>query len=309
MSGLDTRHTLNLADTLIHPYRLSILGLTSQFTSNQIPADMYDEQSQALASDTVAMNPVTSSEHSTLGFNPDDSSIRVLKQELRFTLFRHWSLENSMYHTAYVAAKLNIWKEAGMSRLRGLLAKMGFSLANCRQTYEHMDLDLRKSLVARMDSIAPEYGLTELVFRSFIRSYGFKSAPLSAADAVEGISALLQAAYGVKLEVDTPGMTFAAACANGVGGQEMRYNSVPGALHASELFGGRRVWNLGDPGSAPEGQRHDGGKENRPVTIGAPQERQKQGDAVEEAAPRNEDLWVRNFFAAYNALDSSKIQR
>lgn len=91
---------------------LAILGLTSQYVSNAIHATTYDGYAAALASDVVAMNAVhdqTDTQTSLRGINvhgADDSSIRVLPEELRFTLYRHWSLEMSMYHTSYVASTL-----------------------------------------------------------------------------------------------------------------------------------------------------------------------------------------------------------
>ena len=57
--------------------------------------------------------------------NPDDLSVRAT-EELRFMLFRHWTLYDAMYHSSYVAGKLGIWKERGRKRLTGLLAKMGY---------------------------------------------------------------------------------------------------------------------------------------------------------------------------------------
>lgn len=110
------------------------MGLTSQYLSSSLHFDDYDTQSRALASDVVALNPRPSdprgrahaaADSSVSSTSADDAQIRVLESELRFTLYRHWSLEHSMYHTSYVAAKLGIWREKGMSRLRGLLAKMG----------------------------------------------------------------------------------------------------------------------------------------------------------------------------------------
>ncbi len=307
-------HCADAHKTTLSPHRLAILGLTSQYTHSQIPHEAYEEQAKALASDVIASNP--GAEHAT-GGNPDDLSIRVLREELRFTLFRHWSLENAMYHTAYLAGKLNLWKQEGLTQLRMLLAKLGFSLANCRQTYEHMDLDLRRNLVKKMKGIAPEYRLYELCYSSFLRSFGFRASPLSAADAVEGISALLQAAYGVRLEVDIPGMTFAAACANGAG-PTSRVNSIPGAMHGSDLFGSRRMWNLADAGTqttgASNGRNTSNDKENRPPQNRSNQAGAKTGEP--DASGRDDsanagarkDTWVKNFFAAYNALDTNRAE-
>lgn len=268
---------------------LAIVGLTSLYLSNSIDAETYETYSSAYASEVVAMEPSSSSApteawsldllnkdtddaaatkpttpasraqdralrtvitHNTKSEDADDRAIRLVPSELRFTLYRHWSLEAAMYHTAYVAAKLGIWRERGLSKLRGLMAKMGFSLTAVRQTYTHMPLDLRRSLTRKLDAIAPEYGLTELHYRGFERSLGFRTAALGAADVVEGVSALLVAAHGVKIEVEAPGMVFASGGAGQAGplGNSLAANAGnPANPHAqtSELFATKRIWNLG----------------------------------------------------------------
>lgn len=270
----------------------AILGLTAQYITNAIHTGTYEGYAAALASDVHAMNADEAGPVNVRGlrdvnmYGADDSAIRVVNEELRFTLYRHWSLETSMYHTSYVAAKLGIWREKGINRLRGLLAKMGLSLANCRQTYEHMDLDLRKSLVSRMESIAPEYGLTDLVFKSFTRSYGFRSMPLSASDAVEGISALLQAAHGVRIEVE--------------GTQVVRTDSVASM---------RAVDTAPDRGAATYGTRHLWSLQDTGVHVGTRGVNDDESDATRADADA-ENLpsatWVQNFFEAYRAMDVQK---
>ena len=249
----------------------AILGLTAQYQANAIQNSTYDTYAAALASDVATMNAIGDADGPLDGVNShgaDDSSVRVVPEELRFVLYRHWSLESSMYHTSYVAAKLGIWRERGLSKLRGLLAKMGLSLANCRQTYEHMELDLRESLVSRMESIAPEYGLTDLTFRSFIRSFGFRSMPLSATDTVEGVAALLQAAHGVRIEMDDVAVVRTDPAylrtASGSAGAGPASSSVS-----------RKLWSLGDVGV------------------------QTAADAENSASA----AWVQNFFEGYRALD------
>ncbi|WFD33315.1 RSC chromatin remodeling complex ATPase component [Malassezia cuniculi] len=259
-----------------------IIGVTAQLLANEVHLGTYEGYSDALASDVVAMNTPNKVQDKlpVADMNvhgADDSAIRVIPEELRFTLYRHWSLEMSMYHTGYVAAKLGIWREKGMSRLRGLLAKMGLSLNNCRQTYEQMDLDLRKSLVERMETIAPEYGLTDIVFRSFTRSFGFRSMPLSASDAVEGVSALLQAAHGVRIEIDGPHiMRTDSSYANSRGASSTTGFGTDGMPERGMgSYGTQTLWSLGDSGvSTPE-------------------------DSTRA-------IWIQNFFEAFRALDAHK---
>jgi cell division control protein 45 len=52
--------------------------------------------------------------------------------EYQFMLYRHWSLYDSMLHSPYVASKLLLWWAHGRQRLDELLAKMGFSLNQCK---------------------------------------------------------------------------------------------------------------------------------------------------------------------------------
>lgn len=281
---------------------MAILGLTSQYMSNAIHASTYEGYAAALASDVVAMNAIYEDNDTRAPLSSgaqihgaDDNSIRVLPEELRFTLYRHWSLEMSMYHTSYVAAKLGIWREKGIHKLRGLLAKMGLSLANCRQTYEHMELDLRQSLVQRMESIAPEYGLVDLSFRSFMRAYGYRAMPISAADAVEGISALLQAAHGVRIEVD--GVHIMRTESGKTGGSRASMDRS-----TFSTYGGRTLWALSDDGAE---------------AIGPPLLDAKEIEKDREAHADTPDIdtdnlisadWVKNFFEAYRAMDVHKPQ-
>lgn len=124
--------------------------------------------------------------------SPTDSAIR-LSPEPRFLLIRHWSLYDSMLHSPYLSAKLHIWSDAGRRRLHKFLAKMGVSLAQCRQSYTHMDMDLKRGLREKLLRFAPQYGLEGLVPPvgaggreakegwGFVRCWGWKAC-LSAVD-------------------------------------------------------------------------------------------------------------------------------
>lgn len=123
--------------------------------------------------------------------SPTDTAIR-LSPEPRFLLIRHWSLYDSMYHSPYLSSKLRIWNEPGRRRLNKLLAKMGISLTQCKQSYTHMDMELKRGLRERLLKFAPVYGLDGLVPPQvgrtggkegwgFVRCWGWKAC-LSAID-------------------------------------------------------------------------------------------------------------------------------
>lgn len=137
-----------------------------------------------------------------------------------------------------------------------------------------MDMDLRRKLREQIDVIAPEYGLHDLIYPSFIRSFGFKSQPLSAADVVECVLALLQAASGVQLQVES---------LEGKGG--------------GEWFGGNRLWDLRAKSMAE-------GNGAATQTWQAPESDASEDDLI-GADGSNSTMsrwWVKNFWVAFDAL-------
>ncbi|KAI2469912.1 CDC45-like protein [Annulohypoxylon bovei var. microspora] len=151
-----------------------------------------------LATDGAGIIPTTAR-------NPEDTSIR-LSPEPRFLLIRHWSLYESMIHSPYLFSKLRIWSESGIKRLHKLLAKMGVSLVQCKQSYTHMDIGLKKELRMKLLKYASLYNLDDMVPAvetdgkdragakdgwGFVRSWGWR-ATLSAQDVGVIIGAMLE---------------------------------------------------------------------------------------------------------------------
>ncbi|KAL4074558.1 CDC45 family [Scleroderma yunnanense] len=259
---------------------LAILGLTFQYTTSRISRDTYDKLHAIYYDEVTRLNPlpagVSNNPDAIITLNPDDLSIRAT-EELRFTLFRHWTLYDSMFHSSYVAGKLGIWKERGRKRLTGLLAKMGFSIPQTQQPYAHMDLDLKHHLRSKLDAIAPEYGLVELTYPSFVRCYGYRTLPLSAADAVEAANALLDVAGGVRIEIE-----------------------AEGARHGGEWFGGGRVW---------EAVRQDTDESTMTKQVEHTDIQRKDVDNAASEERTEVPWWMKNFWAAYDALTDITLLR
>ncbi|ORY65258.1 CDC45-like protein [Pseudomassariella vexata] len=153
----------------------------------------------------------------TTARSPEDTSIR-LSPEPKFLLIRHWSLYDSMLHSPYLFAKLRIWSESGLKRLHKLLAKMGVSLVQCKQSYTHMDMMLKKELRTKLLKYASLYNLDDMVPAAetdgrdragtkdgwgFVRSWGWR-ATLSAQDVGVVIGALLEVGkYGASIADDS----------------------------------------------------------------------------------------------------------
>ena len=141
-----------------------------------------------------------------------------------------------------------------------------------------MDIDLKSSLRSKLDSIAPEYGLLELSYPSFTRCFGYRSPPLSAADAVEAISALLDVAGGVRMEVE-----------------------VEGARNGGEWFGGGRVWEV----EGRRGERRGRMMEGVSEVSGEDRKRAESADGEGEEkleAKMEVEWWKNNFWTAFDAL-------
>ena len=145
----------------------------------------------------------------TTATSPEDTSIR-LSPEPKFLLIRHWSLYDSMLHSPYLFSRLKTWSESGLKRLHKLLAKMGVSLVQCKQSYAHMDMMLKRDLRTKLLKYASMYNLDELVPTidtdgkdcggakdgwGFVRSWGWR-ATLSAQDVGVVIGALLEVGKG-----------------------------------------------------------------------------------------------------------------
>ena len=152
-----------------------------------------------------------------------------------------------------------------------------FSIQQTQQPYPHMDMDLKKILIQKLNDIAPEHGLVELSYPSFTKRYGFRSQPLSAADAVEGISALLALAEGTRMEVE-----------------------IAGSRNGGEWFGGGKIWEVG-------GSERNGEQEQESGNILKPQDHatiDADGEMIENDGPRSHEVqwWVKNFWTAYDSL-------
>lgn len=141
----------------------------------------------------------------TTARSPTDTAIR-LSPEPRLLLIRHWSLYDSMLHSPYLSARLHIWSDVGRKRLHKLLAKMGVSLVQCKQSYTHMDIELKRGLRTKLLKYADMYGLDDLVPAAdtdgkdrggtkegwgFVRSWGWR-ATLSAQDVGVVVGAILE---------------------------------------------------------------------------------------------------------------------
>lgn len=182
-----------------------------------------------------------------------------------------------------------------------------------------MAADLKLSLFNRLEELAPEYELFDLIVPSFVRKSGYRT-DIAAADAVEALGALLEVATGVRLDFASalmPGTRSGVAAAGGHG------HAIAASAH-----GGREEWSEGlrswvsRDGAGGESVLQQAARRPPLAALenggGGEQDgngQAEQGDdgdgvgerSVSEAikAERRERDWaLRNFWLAWDALDN-----
>lgn len=213
---------------------LAIVGLTDLLVHQRVEHAQYRQMVEGLEVEVQA-----SQAQEQTGFEAADGTMvpaceagRIIADfEYQFMLYRHWSLYESMYHSPYVASKLLVWWSHGKQRLEELLAKMGFSLAQCRENFKYMDSDLKVRLREELDNHHDEFGLDEVFYLSFHRRMHYGAA-VSASDVVYSVAALLEAWQG-------PAGSDTDSAAIGAGGGATGGNAEEEAALADRLFTAR----------------------------------------------------------------------
>lgn len=167
---------------------LAIVGVTDQYVHYKTPREKYIEDVMALQSHVSRLN------HKD---NEDIISISCLKiqydDELQLSLYRHWSLFESLCHSINMACKFKVWTLKGQKRLHEFLAEMGLPLTQCKQKFASMDSSLKTNIRTMIQENMNKYGLVDedVILPSFFAQYGFKN-KLCATDVTYVTAAILE---------------------------------------------------------------------------------------------------------------------
>ncbi|GBG77077.1 hypothetical protein CBR_g23403 [Chara braunii] len=158
---------------------LSCVSLTDHFIHERLTHERYQAVTMELEQQ---INSLGNLEVVTTATLEDGTKVHVpevdritYEEEPRLMLLRFWSLFEAMLHSTYVATKLKTWSEPGRKRMKLLLVGMGVPLVESYQLYLHMNRKIKRRLKEEFERRSPEYGLTELFYRSFQKFCGFKS--------------------------------------------------------------------------------------------------------------------------------------
>mmetsp|Transcript_56850 Transcript_56850/g.165039 ORF Transcript_56850/g.165039 Transcript_56850/m.165039 type:complete len:650 (-) Transcript_56850:128-2077(-) len=81
--------------------------------------------------------------------------------DLRLFMYKHWTLEESMNHSGYFYAVLELHRDKGVRALKNLFATVGIAPGDARQLYSCMPLPIRKSMRNRFSDVGKNYGLSK----------------------------------------------------------------------------------------------------------------------------------------------------
>ncbi len=163
----------------------SIVGLTDQFVNSLIGQMEYESWLRVLADEVSRLNPDEGGQTANIG--------RIqLVSDLKFMLFRYWTLYESMYHCDYIAVHLQLWKDRknDSNQLRTLLAKMGVARTEAEQKYLSMKASIQGDLKTRLDKERVTFRIEDYQFQTYhkIRHLAHY---ISAADCVNITTAML----------------------------------------------------------------------------------------------------------------------
>ncbi|KAJ3237271.1 hypothetical protein HDU81_009777 [Chytriomyces hyalinus] len=249
----------------------------------------------------------------------DDRSIKCV-EEFRLMLMRHWSFYDCMFYSQYVAARLGTWKERGRQKLTNLMARMGLPQTQSHQPFNEMKRDIRTDVRQKLLTLGPSFNMTELLFPSFVRHNGYKTT-ISASDQVYAILALLDcgaswmrrhAVGGVvdesvsEVKVGDSGTTNPGGAAS----MAARISSaasmkLTGTAMGTRLGAGAVPIKISEFDSALILSGGSGGfVEGFEPPVPGEEETERAEREARNRKRERELEWVKNFYMAYDALDS-----
>lgn len=123
--------------------------------------------------------------------NQDVGAI-VTEKDLKLMLLRHWSLQESIYHSNYVIAQLSLANDPGQNKYRELMARIGVPLTEAKQKYQYMDKEIRKSLKSKILEKSSAFGLDKILTCTHVRQVT-DLLQVSSNDVAFAIASLLEA--------------------------------------------------------------------------------------------------------------------
>ncbi|EDW78297.1 uncharacterized protein Dwil_GK16247 [Drosophila willistoni] len=163
----------------------AIVGITEQLILGKIESSSYTLELENIQSHVSRLTNKTNDQNTM-------SSAKIhFEDDLHLTLYRHWTVVDSMRYSRYAACQLKLWTLRGEKRLHELLVEMGLPLVQAKQMYSSMNLELRKEFYTMVEQLAEKYSIPHIVYGTFTLSYGYRSR-FVASDYVYSLLAILE---------------------------------------------------------------------------------------------------------------------
>lgn len=96
------------------------------------------------------------------------------EKDLRLTLYKHWTLEESMMHSAYFYGALELNRDKGIRNMKGFFAESGIPPHEYKQMYSLLERGIRRGLSQKFQRHGKGYGLTDnrMFIQQFVRDVG-----------------------------------------------------------------------------------------------------------------------------------------
>jgi len=168
----------------------AIIGVTEQNLLGKVDSKTSVLDSGKLQSHMIRLAHLSQQGDST---STKDALYITYEKDMNLTLYRHWSLIESLKYSSQTACHFQLWTLKGEKKLNEFLAELGLPLSQCRQKYNSMDIELRNDLRSIFQKKVEKYDLEDLIEHSFTSQYGFRTKN-SASDLVYSLISLLDSA-------------------------------------------------------------------------------------------------------------------
>jgi len=162
-----------------------IIGATECLVSNKIEEDRYLVDSSQLQNHVARLNSTP------LEQLPKGCLKISFERSLKLNLLRHWTLMESLKHTAYTTMKFKLFSIKGERLLLDFLADLGIPLIECKQKYNFMDSKIREEVPRAIEAKMEKYSLEDIFHNTFSCQFGYQH-KYGASDFVQAIGATLE---------------------------------------------------------------------------------------------------------------------
>jgi len=163
----------------------AIVGSTECLVSNKIEEDKYLVDSSQIQNHVARLNstPIDQLPKGCLKIS--------FERSLKLNLLRHWTLMESIKHTAYTAMKFKLFSIKGERLLLDFLADLGIPLIECKQKYNFMDSKIRDEVPRAIEAKMEKYDLEDIFHNTFSCQFGYQH-KYAATDFVQALGATLE---------------------------------------------------------------------------------------------------------------------